>query len=542
MSYPSNLKIVDCTLRDGGYYVGWDFDSTLVESYLKALSTCRIDILEIGFRTFLNNGFYGAYAYTTDKFLEGLNIPKNINLAIMINAKEIINNHSSLEHSIKKLFQPQVNSKVEIVRIAFTFKETSETIDIANILLGLGYKVILNLMQIDLIDDKSLLKTLDLISSLESLECLYFADSFGNLDQKKIKRIVKSIRQFWQGSLGFHAHDNKGLAFANSLSAIEEGVDYIDGTILGMGRGAGNTKTENLVIELSKDNQKFFPDALFQLVSDDFTKLKEKYEWGPSIYYHLSAIDGIHPTYIQELMTEKRYDNEHILSAINFLRNEEAPVFSLENLSRAISGLSSSKPGLWNAKNHFQDKDVLIIGPGPKLKKYINEINEIIESNDVKVLCLNTNSIINHDMVDAYVTCHEMRIVIESDEYVKLNKAIIMPKERIPKFLRNTLNNVNIYDYGLEVKRNEFSYNDNGCTLDSSLSLAYAIAVASAGGAKRILLAGIDGYEKSDPRFEEVERVLKIYNNKDEAIPLVSITPTLYSLDTNSVFNPELFN
>jgi len=540
----SNQKvdILDCTLRDGGYYLNWDFKTDLVQKYLNAINTCRIEIVEIGFRTFAKGDYYGPYAFSTDNFLRKLNIPSNIKLAVMLNASDVIHRNNDINLTIDSIFLPRERSQVEIVRIAFVAQDSNKTIEIADYLSKLGYRVFVNLMQVDLISQDLIEETISKFSKVSSVECFYIADSFGNLDSKKIKEITGTIRKFWTGSLGFHAHDNKGLAFSNSLSAIELGFDYIDGTITGMGRGAGNAKTEHLAIELAdKNDGKYFPDALFQLVSSDFSKLKEKYNWGSNIFYHLSALNGIHPTYVQQLVGESRYDSDHILSAIKFLRSEKAPVYSFERLTRAISGISSSKPGEWDASDFLVNQDVLIIGPGPKLKYYIDEIHETVLQKKLKVLCLNTNVLIEKEIVEAYVTCHEMRILIEADEYARLDKKLIMPKAKIPSFLKETLQYQEILDYGLEVTEGAFDIRSNGCSLESSLSLGYAIAVATAGGAKRILVAGIDGYNKSDSRFDEVEMMLKRYAANPMAVPIISITPTLYSIEKNSIFNPELF-
>ena len=86
------INHLDCSLRDGGYYNNWDFDNDLINQYLQVLESINIDFCEIGFRFYKNNGFKGSCAFTTEEFLESLTIPKNIRIAIMINAKELISN------------------------------------------------------------------------------------------------------------------------------------------------------------------------------------------------------------------------------------------------------------------------------------------------------------------------------------------------------------------------------------------------------------------------------------------------------------------
>ena len=85
-----NIKILDCTLRDGGYYNNWDFDQDLVQEYLTAMSESNIDRVEIGLRSFVSGKYYGPFFYTTDDFLNEINIPKDLCVGVMINAKEFI--------------------------------------------------------------------------------------------------------------------------------------------------------------------------------------------------------------------------------------------------------------------------------------------------------------------------------------------------------------------------------------------------------------------------------------------------------------------
>ena len=113
----NKIKILDFTLRDGGYYNNWDFSEDLINAYLKAMKSAKIDILEIGFRSLLNNSFKGPLAFSKDEFLNNLIIPKDIDIAVMINSIEI--SYGDLDKKLEKLFPlNSSDSKVNIVRIA----------------------------------------------------------------------------------------------------------------------------------------------------------------------------------------------------------------------------------------------------------------------------------------------------------------------------------------------------------------------------------------------------------------------------------------
>jgi 4-hydroxy 2-oxovalerate aldolase len=113
----NQIKILDCTLRDGGYYNNWDFDHELVELYLKSMEEASIDVIEIGFRSPPKHSFMGPYVYSLDSHLESLPLPENILIGVMINAKEYLKVQEDTLELLKKLFQPSHQSPVGLVRV-----------------------------------------------------------------------------------------------------------------------------------------------------------------------------------------------------------------------------------------------------------------------------------------------------------------------------------------------------------------------------------------------------------------------------------------
>ena len=537
----NKVQVLDCTLRDGGYYVNWDFDPDTVRKYLAALATAKVNLIEIGFRYLPGNKFQGAFAYSTDEYLAELPLPKDTPVAVMVNASEIINHNGGEEKAISYLFNNKENSPVDIVRIAVKATDVSGCEGIANMLSALGYRVFVNMMQIDSVPPDEITNLAKIVSNWGCVEVLYFADSFGSLEPSSIDCIVQSIKQSWSNPIGIHAHDNKGLALSNSLAAIECGVSYVDCTINGMGRGAGNTKTEYLLVELAKEQQQgYFPDAVFPLVLQEFNALQKEHEWGPNIYYYLSALHGIHPTYIQEMLGDERYGTDQILSSINFLKKGKAPFFSFENMIRAAAGVDGDEFGSWSVAGMFEGQTVLVISAGPSTKKYKAAIEQYVKKHQPFVLCLNVNDSVSHELVDAYVACHETRILIESDKYESLGKPIIIPLSRVPSSIRGALNNVEMLDYGLRISTEEFSIQDKGCVLPKPLALSYAIAAANAGGADKIVMVGIDGYHESDKRQKEMAEILSRHHEHPESISMVALTPTTYPIGQRSIFENNI--
>ena len=127
-----------------------------------------------------------------------------------------------------------------------------------------------------------------------------------------------------EGPVGIHTHDNMGLALQNTLKAKKLGATWLDSTVMGMGRGPGNAKTEELMINLpEKINGLANIISLIDLIDKYFKPLKQKYDWGKNIFYFLSGKYNIHPTYIQKMINDSRYDTNDILAVIEKLKDVE---------------------------------------------------------------------------------------------------------------------------------------------------------------------------------------------------------------------------
>tara|TARA_B100000965_G_C19579368_1_gene752820 strand:- start:513 stop:2123 length:1611 start_codon:yes stop_codon:yes gene_type:complete len=522
------INLLDCTFRDGGYYNNWNFEKKLVNKYLHSMGKINISIIELGFRFLSDDKKIGDLGKSTDSYIDDLNLPKKVRLAVMINAKEYISFRDGVQHAIDLSFSNRKKSKVELVRVAIHIDDALSSRELIDKLNDLGYNVILNLMQASSVSNGNLKNIAQKISKWNNLEALYFADSFGDMDPQKVIDIVGVLKKNFKKPLGFHAHNNKGFALINSLTAIKHGVSYIDSTIMGMGRGAGNTQTENLLLELqSLDSKERNLDHIFPLILREFSKLKKKYNWGTNIYYYLAAEYNIHPTYIQKMLDDSKYENEGIMGAINFLKNKESSSYNDENMIEAFTGKIGSEKGKWSCKNFSKGRDILLIGAGKSIKKNIHEVENFINKKNPQVISININHFLDHKFIDAFIACNDIRILLECYEYKEINKPIILPINRLEKEIKKELKNSKIFDYGLKIGPKNFEFNNYGCINKEALGITYALSFANASGAKKIYLAGMDGYSKGDPNQLLIEEIFNEYD-KNNLIPIKTITKSKY--------------
>ena len=531
-----NIKILDCTLRDGGYYNNWDFSVELINDYLKATAAAGVDCVELGFRFFDKSTFKGHCAYTTDEFLENLKIPKKLKVAVMVNASDLLSHESKDPIKNIKLLFSKKKSRVNLVRIAAHHDEIKNVLKVINVLKKYGYTVALNIMQIA---DRSDQEIISLVKDLSKtpLDILYFADSMGSLDIKKLLQIITNIKTYWKKNLGIHTHDNMSRAAINTNIAINHGVNWVDGTITGMGRGPGNSKTEYLVIEYENLlSKKVNIIPMLELIDRYFNPLMNKHKWGTNPFYYLAGMYGIHPTFIQTMLENNRFTNKDILSSINHLKKLGGKKFN-KNLINLNNSIYIGKcPGKWSPKKVISKKDVLIIGTGPSIKEYKKIIENYIIKNKPYVIALNTQKSIDEKLINIRATCNSLSLISDRNNFKKIKQKIVLPLSRMSEDITNSLKYNKILDFGLEVKQKKFEFKDNYVVLPNSLVASYALGIATSGEAKNILLAGFDGYPSDDPRRIEMDEVFTIYRKFSKKTKILSITPTKFKINSVSVY------
>lgn len=524
----NSLKILDCSLRDGGYYNNWKFNIKDANKYLEQVYRSKIDYVEIGFHFFEKNKNYGSFAFVDNHLVKKLKKSKKTSLALMINGADLIKESKAFSRKIKRIFSSGSRS-LNAVRIAVHLNDLPKIKRRIIELKKNGLKVFLNLMQINTVSDYKLANCLKNLQKWDCVDVFYFADSFGNLNPFKVKKICKIVKKNWKKEFGIHSHDNCGLALKNSIQAYKSGATWIDGTIQGMGRGAGNVKTEALLRYFS--NKKYNFNGVKKISENYFYNLKKKYKWGTSKFYKIAAKFNIHPSYIQELNKDDRYKIRDIEILINHLSKINSKSYDPKLLEK-LSYQTKKIEGSWNARRWCLGRSILIIGQGPSLKnkKALNTIKNYILNFKPIVLSININNFIPERLIDYYVTSNEKRILVEHKNYKMINKPLILPN-KILKILTGKNEKLNFYDYGVTVKDNKFQCFNNYTIIPYNQSFGYAVALGIIGLAKNIVLAGFDGYPEGHLMQEEMDNTIKAIKKEYPKVNLFSVTETNYKIN-----------
>lgn len=504
-----------------------------MRDYLNAMKSSGFNWVELGFRSKVGSGFKGPFAFTSDSFLDGIDLPEGLGYAVMVNASELLSNEGSLTDAVDNLFSDKSESPISLVRIACHHEEFEKTLPVTKILNDKGYIVGMNLMQIS---QRSNQEILTMVESAKDwpIEVFYIADSLGSLDSARTTEIIQLISQNWNSDIGVHCHDNLGKSMQNSLAAMDSGASWIDSTVTGMGRGPGNLQSEYVVSDLMIDRTNLSAILPIQtLIDNHFKGLKEKFGWGRNALYSLSGALSIHPTYVQEMISNPNYNNAEILSLMKRLASGGGEKFSRELLDANNDSFAPKESTNWFPRKEIYSEEVLIIAPGPSIHKYTSEIEKFIDNRRPFVISLNLHDTISESKIDVRVISHPLRAITEIRR-ISQGMTIISPISEVQG--DDILQAGNFRIFSSKISDNQFSFFEDHSLIPNNLAISYALGICGSSRVSKIYFAGFDGFTSDDPRRLDVDLSIRCFRENPSSPEILSITPTLYDLPTSSVF------
>ncbi|MGA2064280.1 MAG: aldolase catalytic domain-containing protein [Thermoguttaceae bacterium] len=291
ITYRPELKVLDCTIRDGGLCNAHGFDDGFVRAVYQACVDAGLDYMELGYKAakklFARNAF-GAWKFCDEDDLRRIvgDNPTPLRLAAMVDAGK-----SDWRTDIL----PKKDSVLDLIRVAFYANQVSEAIDMIQDAFQKGYEVSANLMAISTVKEQEIDQVLEVLAETPA-HVLVVVDSYGSMYAEQVEILVKKYLKYGAATgkqVGIHAHNNQQLAFANSIEAIIHGANRVDASMMGLGRGAGNCPMELMLGFLR--NPKFHIRAVYQLLQDHLLPLSRRLEWGPLVQYNITGQLNEHP-------------------------------------------------------------------------------------------------------------------------------------------------------------------------------------------------------------------------------------------------------
>lgn len=293
LTYRPEIKIMDCTIRDGGLINNHQFDDDFVRAVYHTCVAAGIDAMEIGYKTdrkIVTPSQFGQWKFCDEDHIRRIvdDNPTELELAVMTDAERTDYHQDVL---------PKTESIIDIIRVATYIHQIPTALEMIKDAHDKGYRVTVNLMAVSTIQERELGEALEVLAA-SPVCAIFIVDSFGAYYSEQIRDVTHMFIQAVEGTgieVGIHAHNNQMLAYANTLEALIIGANRLDATINGMGRGAGNCPLELLLGFLK--NPKFQLRPVLECIRDHFVPLEKsgEMEWGYRIPYMITGQMNQHP-------------------------------------------------------------------------------------------------------------------------------------------------------------------------------------------------------------------------------------------------------
>lgn len=311
-SVRKSIKLVDATLRDGGIVNAFYFDDEFVRSLYRANLDSGVDIMEFGYKVsekLFDKSKFGKWKFCREEDIRAI-VGENktdMKICVMSDVGRV---------DLKEEVLPKKDSVIDMYRIATYVNQIPSAVEMIEYCSGMGYKTSCNVMAISRNQESDLKRMLEIVGK-SPVDVIYIVDSFGAIYPEEMRRVcdmyIEAAEKYGK-QLGIHAHNNQQLAFANTIEAVAKGVNYLDATVCGMGRGAGNCFTEQLLGFLK--NPKYKLEPMLAFIREHMAAVKQKEVWGYDVPYMITGLYNAHPYAAIDFIKAGRTDYEQFLREV----------------------------------------------------------------------------------------------------------------------------------------------------------------------------------------------------------------------------------
>lgn len=533
-----NVRILDCTLRDGGRIIDCAFPDNEIKEIFRRLSDAKIDIIEVGF---LRDGRKVNYQKNSTFFTDVDQIRPFVN-----KEKKNVLYTAFIDYGMCDIdnLKPYDGTSIDAIRFGFTKtnydEEKESVIKWINIIKERGYKLFIQGVNSLNYSDRELLEIVDMVNSVHPYS-FGIVDTYGAMYMDDVDRLYGLIDHNMSPDIciNFHSHNNYQLSFAFAqevikLSGTSNRQIIIDGTLGGMGKVAGNLNTELIVDFLvRKKKYDYELDEIFDLLDDYIVKYSLQHKWGYSTSSMMAGIYKSHPNNVIYLTEKFRLDSKDIGKILSMIDPATRQRYDYDNIEKLYIEYVSEKVDDHNAiddlKETINNREVVVLVPGNSLNTYLQEIDDYIENNDVFIISV--NFVADNNSAYAFFGNQKRYNILEkklSDRKVIVSSNINASKDSI------------IVNYHSLINRG-YKYFENSTIM--LLNLLKRIEVS------KISLAGFDGFESdkvsnyADESFQNDRHRSEFVDlNKEIAAMLAEIKETLAGKCEINFITPSRFD
>ncbi|MGN7385513.1 aldolase catalytic domain-containing protein [Sporosarcina sp. SAFN-015] len=385
----AKIKILDCTLRDGGYINDWNFGEKTIKKIISKLSQSNIDIIECGFITSVEFDQNKSLFDSIERIRNYIE-PKNEDISY-------VGMIAQPYPPIESISICDGNS-IDGIRVTFHEDEIEEALIYGKHLMQKGYKVYIQPVGTTSYSDSALLELIHKVNDLKPY-AFYLVDTLGIMYKNDLLRMFHLLDNNLEESIsiGFHSHNNLQLSFSNAqelLMLLTKRNIIIDSSVFGMGRGAGNLCTELITHYVNKNiEEKYNTIPLLEIYDEHLSKISTDIQWGYSMPYYIAAVNNCHPNYASHLLNKQTISIKLINTILKQLPDEKRDLFDknyIEDLyiSNQIHFVNDSH-SLETIKNLVDKKKILILAPGRSIETHMDKINNFIKEHNPFVISVN---------------------------------------------------------------------------------------------------------------------------------------------------------
>ena len=291
LTYRPDIQVLDCTIRDGGLMNNCSFENDSVKAVYETCVDAGVDYMEIcykGARNLYSSQEFGRWKFCSEEDVRRIvgDHPSSVKLSVMADV-----DRTDYQNDIPA----KADSVISLYRVATYIHQIPAAVEMIQAIHDKGYETSVNLMAISVVQEHELDEALEILCRTPA-DVIYLVDSYGSLYSEEIQALTRKYRRFAEAAgkkIGIHAHNNQQLAYANTIEALILGTSFLDVTMGGLGRGAGNCPTE-LMLGFLK-NPKYHLRPVMQCLRDHVVPMREKIAWGFDIPYMLTGQRNLHP-------------------------------------------------------------------------------------------------------------------------------------------------------------------------------------------------------------------------------------------------------
>lgn len=477
-----NIKVLDCTLRDGGYVNNWNFGKLSIDNIITQLLSSKVDVIECGFlsQTKETDENKSIFRNIDDVTFECTSKEENTLMVLMMNYGE---------YNIDDL-PPYDGGLISGIRFAFHKKDMVQAIKICKQIKAKGYVTFVQPMVTLTYSDDEIEQLVDLVNDFLP-ESVYMVDSFGTMTKQELVKMYdifdKNLSE--KISIGFHSHNNMQLSFSNAQILMELDTDrtiYIDSSVYGMGRGAGNLCTE-LITKYLNDNYSHNYNLLpiLEIIDEHLMSVFIKSPWGYSVPFYIASISNCHPNYASYLLDKQTISVRDIYNILASMDDSKRTFYDREYIEKLYVSYQENVVDDNDAKKELIElllnRKILILAPGKSLLTEKDKIKQYWKNENPIVISVNfITDIIPVDIAFVGNLKRFTSIAQLIDDNKNLKKVIVTSNIKF-KNVEKTLT-VNYGDY---ITDDPIITDNSGIML---LNLMQKL------GVKDVALAGFDGF------------------------------------------------